>query len=64
LITISTICDIFENQGGYLILAQSTSIEKAFNSKEKIIPVLFKKDYEHFLYHSAKSFDKIIAEIT
>jgi hypothetical protein len=33
LITTGTIYDIFENQGGYLILAQSTGTEKAFNPK-------------------------------
>jgi hypothetical protein len=31
LITICTIYDIFENQGGYLILVQSTGIGKTFN---------------------------------
>jgi hypothetical protein len=31
LITTGTICDIFENKCGYLILAQSTGTGKAFN---------------------------------
>jgi hypothetical protein len=31
LITTGTICDIFKNQGGYLILAQSTGTENVFN---------------------------------
>jgi hypothetical protein len=36
LVTTDTICDIFENQGGYLILAQSTGTGNAFNPKFKI----------------------------
>jgi hypothetical protein len=36
LITTGTICDIFENQGDYLILAQSIDTEKVFNPLNKI----------------------------
>jgi hypothetical protein len=32
--TTGIICDIFENQGGYLILTQSTDTENAFNPKK------------------------------
>jgi hypothetical protein len=35
LITTGTICDIFENLGGYLILTQSTGTKNAFNPKNK-----------------------------
>jgi hypothetical protein len=36
LITTDTICDIFENRGGYLILTQSTGTENVFNPKLNI----------------------------
>jgi hypothetical protein len=42
LIIAGTICDIFKNRGGYLILAQSTSTENAFNPIYKgIIVILY-----------------------
>jgi hypothetical protein len=37
LITTGTICDIFENQGDYLILTQSTGTENAFNPKNNAV---------------------------
>jgi hypothetical protein len=44
LITTGTICDIFENLGGYLILTQSTCTKNAFNPKKKTWQENFGRD--------------------